>query len=145
VPCGTPRKCGLWRSLRSPFIVITYINDLGLPSKRKEGGKPCAFSFCPLRWREQTLVDRLDSLLVLHISTMFIYQRSNNLTVSKPGRTSLVQQERTAKRGDCPQFIKPPDFPQKMVPNYWRFQVRILAAASNIKYLEYVLLIIWPH
>jgi hypothetical protein len=23
--------------------VITYINDLGLPSKRKEGGKPCAF------------------------------------------------------------------------------------------------------
>jgi hypothetical protein len=47
---------------------------------------------------------------------MFIYQRSNNLTVSKPGQTSLVQQERTAKRADCSQFIKPPDLPQKMLP-----------------------------
>jgi hypothetical protein len=75
---------------------------------------------------------------------MSIYQRSNNLTVSKPGQTSLVQQERTAKRADYPQFIKPPDLPQTMLPNYWRFQVRVLAAISNIKYQEYVLLIIWP-
>jgi hypothetical protein len=85
---------------------------------------------------------------------MFINQRSNNLTVSKPGQKSLVQQERTAKRADRPQFtkradrpqfIKPPDLPQKMLPNYWRFQVRVLAAVSNIKYQEYVQLIVWPN
>jgi hypothetical protein len=56
-----------------------------------------------------------------------------------------VQQERTAKRAGCPQFIKPPDLPQKMLPTYWRFQFQILAAISNIKYQEYALLIIWPN
>jgi hypothetical protein len=29
----------------SPWIVIIYINDLGLSSKREERGKPCAFPF----------------------------------------------------------------------------------------------------
>jgi hypothetical protein len=92
-----------------------------------------------------TLVYRLDSLLVVHIYVCLSIKDQITLTVSKPGQTSLAQQERIAKRTDCPQFIKPPDLPQKMLPNYWRFRVRVLAAISNIKYQEYVLLIIWPN
>jgi hypothetical protein len=78
---------------------------------------------------------------MFYISTI---KDQTTLTVSKSGQTSLVQQERTSKRADCPPFIQPPDLPQKMLPNYWRFQVQVLAAISNIKCQEYVLLIIWP-
>jgi hypothetical protein len=66
------------------------------------------------------------------------------LTVSKPGQTSLVQQERIAKRSDCTQFIKPPKLPQRMLPIIGRFQAQVLLAISIIKHREYVLLILWP-
>jgi hypothetical protein len=55
-----------------------------------------------------------------------------------------VQQERAAKRADCPQFIKPPDLPQKMLLNQLPISRPDLSAISNIKYREYVLLVIWP-